>query len=307
MIAAQKQCPGMEDLAAFADATLAPEERDVVEKHLAGCDRCLEVVSETLHFLEFQESGAKKGELVRGPFGRPKAAVIALLAASVLVVAVGLGVWQVGAAPYDLDAITARLEPGDRLREQLGEYWDSPGWETFRSGSGVVVTSSSRASFRAGAHAVSIAVGAELRDAGAVRSGIGGIDSLDVDDPQSPDSGILLIGLKALAARLDLAMDTGPDWGAVESGSDELMRYELAGDDEDFRVLGLWAQSARFASLLKDDSYFRSGRWRKGLRALEKIELSDAASASLQALQELPADQHDHRVELLTPIFRALG
>ena len=41
-------CPNPELLAAYIDRNVMPDEQKLVESHLEGCDRCLELVSSVI-------------------------------------------------------------------------------------------------------------------------------------------------------------------------------------------------------------------------------------------------------------------
>lgn len=94
-------CPDPELLAAFVDGRLARGERAAIERHLAECDACREVLAETVRL-----TGDASGRVVHGRFGRRAVAVgggaLALAASLLLVVWMQPGLLRFGApTPYE--------------------------------------------------------------------------------------------------------------------------------------------------------------------------------------------------------------
>jgi CHAT domain-containing protein len=90
-------CPGDEQLAAYAEGLLSEEERLAVERHLAECETCREVVAEAVRLRELDvpvvTPSTVKPVVVVGRFGRRRAmavggGVLALAASLILVVQV---------------------------------------------------------------------------------------------------------------------------------------------------------------------------------------------------------------------------
>jgi len=80
---AVEPCPDENALAGFAEGGLLAEERQVVERHLAACDACLDVVGALSRELRVE---ARPAAPRRTSFALP-------LAAAILVAACGLGAW----------------------------------------------------------------------------------------------------------------------------------------------------------------------------------------------------------------------
>jgi len=95
-------CPPLEDIAAFLDGTLAPEERERITEHLARCESCYEVFAGAVHFQE--ESSAEdtdgRGVLqfpLRDESGRTGWRVpqwTAIAASLVLLTGLGFFIWR---------------------------------------------------------------------------------------------------------------------------------------------------------------------------------------------------------------------
>src|SRR5688500_15235651 len=93
-------CPPLEDIAAFLDGTLSPEERARITEHLARCESCYEIFAGAVHFHEEEgdssaaDTGGRgvlpfplKGEEDRAP--RRISRWLPLAASVVLVVGLG--------------------------------------------------------------------------------------------------------------------------------------------------------------------------------------------------------------------------
>ena len=57
-----EQCPSDEDLAAFAEGNVLPEERPRIEGHLARCSTCREIVTFVLQSKEESVSPQRSGQ-----------------------------------------------------------------------------------------------------------------------------------------------------------------------------------------------------------------------------------------------------
>lgn len=114
-------CPPLEDIAAFLDDMLSPEERERITAHLASCEKCYEIFSGAVHFQEDEGAASETdgGDVVPFPFVgetdrmgvpgpaatvkekvRPRASRWLALAASLLLVpALGYLAWRELMAP----------------------------------------------------------------------------------------------------------------------------------------------------------------------------------------------------------------
>lgn len=81
-------CPELEDLAAFLDRRLAPAERDRIAAHLAECDRCYELFTESRRFLEEEAKGGVVAAGAFGAGGRLRRGLAAAATAAAIVAAV---------------------------------------------------------------------------------------------------------------------------------------------------------------------------------------------------------------------------
>lgn len=93
------ECPSTETLAAFADGGLRGRQRRAVTGHLADCDRCREVVSETVRF-RAEEAEALPPSVAVFPVARRRLNTrLVLAAAALLAGAAWLGIHWLGPGP----------------------------------------------------------------------------------------------------------------------------------------------------------------------------------------------------------------
>lgn len=116
-------CPPLEEIAAFLDGMLSPEDRERITAHLASCESCYEVFAGAAQFQEYERSEADTGEVVvQGPFGgetdragvslpptpelgkvRPRGPQWFALAASILLAtALGFFAWRAFLSPPEM-------------------------------------------------------------------------------------------------------------------------------------------------------------------------------------------------------------
>lgn len=119
MTAARETCPSSEELAAFLDGKLSPEERAWGIEHLAGCESCYALFSEVVRFREESAAQAEaQGEAARpsAPFERragwrrwrpaalPWRPVVAAALAAALLAAIGIPVYRYFTVVPELDS-----------------------------------------------------------------------------------------------------------------------------------------------------------------------------------------------------------
>ncbi len=162
-------CPGREEeLAAFIDGGLSPDERASLVRHLDGCETCYQIYAETRRLLADMSEpaaaedtgGVAEGVLLRpGVWRRPR--WILPLAATVLV---GVGLAMIfprmsEPAGFDSASLTASFE--ERLA-QVETDWTEPLWPTQR-GEGVSQVEI-EAVFRLGARVVDLDLALRTQD-----------------------------------------------------------------------------------------------------------------------------------------------
>lgn len=168
-------CPSDLEMAAYIDGALGKEEANRVMEHLASCESCFEVYSETLRF-QLDEQKPPQGKIVPFPRKQP-VPVFWRAAAAVLVVglsAVGMSILLLAPPP---DLVTAELTPpkiaeplqrGPGLLESLWLPRDRGGAE----GEEILVDP---AAFQIGVQLVNLQVSMEANDVQQVSDTIAGI------------------------------------------------------------------------------------------------------------------------------------
>lgn len=119
-------CPTAEDLACYIDGALSPEEAARITEHLASCENCFEVYSEVVRF-QLESAPEADDNVVPFPSQETKRRnwrVPALVAASVLVAAVGGGYYLIG--PLPALATIQVTEPIQGEPEQVKNLWRGP-------------------------------------------------------------------------------------------------------------------------------------------------------------------------------------
>lgn len=116
-----------EEIAAFLDGTLSPEDRERITEHLASCESCYETFVGAVHF---QEQDAPKEGVVRPFDGRRNRAPwrasrwLAVAASLFIVPALGLLAWRTFQSPYRM-AVAELVEPvqaEEISKEKLFDY-----------------------------------------------------------------------------------------------------------------------------------------------------------------------------------------
>ncbi|HVT17207.1 MAG TPA: zf-HC2 domain-containing protein [Thermoanaerobaculia bacterium] len=119
MTAARETCPSCEELAAFLDGKLSPEERAWGIEHLAGCESCYALFSEVVRFREESAAEAKAEEEAARPSAPfewragwrrwlpaalPWRPVVATALAAALLAAIGIPVYRYFTVVPELDS-----------------------------------------------------------------------------------------------------------------------------------------------------------------------------------------------------------
>jgi hypothetical protein len=105
--------PELEQLAAFLDGALSPEDRAEVEEHLSHCEDCYTVFSESARFQLEHDIDTPREELVLAPLVfRRKIWMVGALAAAALALCVGIWVYRTLTPPPRM-GVAALIEPLD--------------------------------------------------------------------------------------------------------------------------------------------------------------------------------------------------
>jgi hypothetical protein len=280
--------PELEDLAAYIEGKLSPSERNRIAGHLASCEDCYEVFTETIRALEEDAPGEQAragGGLARFPFDRlpwirrrsSSAELDALLVeqrpavgqgwiaagAVAAVLALGLG-WvsyrELIAPPaITTSGITADLGAARGLTRWIWTGDVQRGGETGYSSDQL-----SARSFQIGALEVALKVSfdtGDLKRAAELCRQIGNV--LDVADDQGGRAEQFWQARTALEsgkASSRLYQDLAGTLAVVED--DELSRLYLQ--------FGRWAEAARLAALAGREDFFDSRANRRFLKLLQQ-------------------------------------
>ena len=267
-------CPGMETLAAFVDGTLSAAERRGAMAHLATCEACYEVVTETLHAQEELEEelepAPQTGRVVAFPRRQWVTGLIGLAAAAVLVVTVGPLLLTGGG----LDQMAQGVVP-----PESEEPWTAPQGPNYR---GWTRSLSDRS---AAIWEEDCQIGAALAD---LRLAVHGGDRTTVADR----AGVLESKLSAALIDSPIYAVTAIRDGALDTPLEELQRQvkDLEERLEPFFEegglrLGYWAEVGRVAALGGDLEPLRRRPWRKELKALRAMELPESLAGHLENVQ----------------------
>lgn len=159
-------CPSDSELAAYIDGVLGKEDAARVTEHLASCESCFEVYTETVHF-QLESEPPPKGKVVSFPrkiLGLPPRA--ALAAAAVLVIGLSGGLFKALFAPPP-ELVTAELAPrevAEPLQKGPGlqkSFWRGP---TYRGGEDGEEIPVDPAAFQIGVRLVNLQMSLEAND-----------------------------------------------------------------------------------------------------------------------------------------------
>ncbi len=266
------QCPSAEALAAYIDGELGEAESQRITEHLASCENCYAVYTETLRFQLDTESVFAEGEVL--PFRAPKekgriAAAVRQwfpIAALLLVGISGAGWYFLGSPPaLTPNAVTASLQRKPGL---TGDFWLGP---TTRGPGDDQEKRFEDASFQMGVQLVNLQLSLEANDGEeAGRNILPRIRQvLDTQPLMSP----LTDAFAALSADLESKAPRELLGKAAQVAHDS--RDYL---DEPYLDLGQWVEAGRLAALARNPSFFQQSDTRSFLRRFrwrEKLGLGD--------------------------------
>ncbi len=278
-------CPPLEDIAAFLDDTLSPEERARITEHLAQCESCYEIFSGAIHFQEEEEASSAKdtsgGGVIEFPLAPKRTSeaspVVPLevirsspprpyrwsaLAASVILVA-GLGflIWQslftlpdLQAAdlvqPLDAKAQAARGSLYEETVSRSAETPDSSFWEG--------------ASFMTGVHLLDLHLSVQAKD---VETTAAHLQAIGNELQQIP-------GYSSLAKRYSDDYVSMKDADALQRFAPKVPRRASALQnqlsEDPFFAFGLWTEAGRLSAVLQSPEFFEQRVNRRFLSAIPR-------------------------------------
>lgn len=282
-------CPSAEDLAAYIDGTLGKAESERITGHLASCEDCYTVYSETLHFQLASSAADPAGEVV--PFPTPPAREWARRAtrwlpiAALLLIGIGSGSYlayfQFLAAPK-----LATIPPTPPLASlPTGtQLWVGP---TYRGGEGEQDTRIKEASFRMGVQLVNLQATLQAGKAQESQDIIARILNLLKPQPFTDDLYKRYVGI---TTSLDKRPPTEFLPEAVRLAKESRDVFDTPSLD-----LGQWVETAYLATLEKNPSFFQQSDNRAFLRrlrwsdklGLHDVKLDPATRASLDRISDI--------------------
>jgi putative zinc finger protein len=262
-------CPTDEELAAFVDGTLEAGDRARVVEHLAGCERCYQVVSGVLQFEEESAADPALEDIVPFPFDRPKPVhgprpnwVWTLPAAAAILVGVGvatffaLGRFRAGSG--ELASVDLVKPLAGQARQLVILLWEPA---AFRGGKSATALSS--ASFLIGVEAVDLQLGlaAGNRDAAlkVVQETRRLLAGLDIRDQEA----------ESFYGDLERKIETGG--ASLRYAREAANREGKLGDfplEEPYLAFGKWAEAGRLSARAEQRAFFAD---RGNHRFLERL------------------------------------
>jgi hypothetical protein len=302
-----------EEIAAFLDGTLSPEDCKRITAHLASCESCREVLAAAVEFQKY-EAGIEE-DVVPFPFGlepggtgvprppavdaspfpfagetdrtgvsrptmvapervRPRTSRWLALAASLLLVpALGFVAWQFLVPPKMVLAEVA--EPFERKEEISGLLYDGATRGDAPQGD----TFAMRPHFMAGVHLLDLRLSVQAEDTERTAAHLQGLAASLQEIPLLPK------GLAEKYREESLRMQDLPAKEAEIQG--------VLGDEQAFQ-LGLWTEAARLAALTESSEFFDR---RKNSRFLSRLLKEETLP--------VPTDLHETVLEELQAVRNA--
>lgn len=310
------RCPSAEDLAAYIDGELGEAERQRITEHLAACEDCYAVYTETLRFQLDTESVFLEGEVLPFPSpdkkeraaARASAVRLWLPIAALLLVSVGTGSFHFLALPPGL--VPTKLVPPLADPPSVdGRLWLGP---TYRGEGGGEEVKLDEGAFRMGVQMVNLQASLQAGNVPAAQDVVARILGLlkaqsFTDDLQKGYTGIT-VALEDHKPPSELL----PEVSRLAQESRELFEPTTPLD------LGQWVEAGRLAALAHNPSFFQQSDTQSFLRRLywrDKLGLGDtkldpAARESLDQISEIASKgnlQASDYVKLKEQFDRILG
>lgn len=284
-------CPPLEDIAAFLDGTLSPEERARITEHLARCESCYEIFAGAVHFQEDEESSADDtggGGVLQFPLAEERRVSRWLPMAASVALAVGLGAvaWQFFAVPREME-LAELTAPFQRKPESSGSLYEG---ETYRgNGDFEDFPPEDAKAFLASVYLVDLHL------------------NVKADDPELSSEALRRIGTeieqiaflgdegkKYQHQARDLESSEGLHRFSQRLSDEEGNIRELLSPYEPFYSFGLWTETGRRAAATHTREFFETRKNRRFLSHLQKTlpgqlapDLQQPVLDDLQAIERI--------------------
>jgi hypothetical protein len=287
--APKKLHPSDAELAAYIDGALNETEAALVEKHLASCESCFEVYSETLRFQLDSETESHPENVV--PFPPQRKAPQWFPIAAVLVMGVGVGAYYQLYAPLALMPDNV-ARPVSSRPGVVKDLWIGP---VYRGDGGDEEMNLNEASFRTGVQLVNLQVSLQAEERGQAQDAIAAILKL-------LKTGLITEDLEKKYTSLTGALDKSPKTpSSFLPQASELAKEtrEVFLADEDLSLdLGQWVAAGRLAAIAKNPAFFKESENRSFLRralwreklGFGEMKLDPETRESLQQIADIIAN-----------------
>jgi hypothetical protein len=314
-------CPPLEDIAAFLDSTLSPEECARITEHLARCESCYEIFAGAVHFQEEEEEEASSAGNIGGrdviqfplaeernqekqvrvePARPPRRALRWLPLAASVVLAVGLGWagWRLFAPPKI--TVASVVEPVEG-KVKISDLYQP---DVPRGGGvGSAEVSPTRPSFMTGVFL------ADLRPslrAQKVKTTQDLLDDVRRELSQIPFADARLVkGYEEDAGRVTDDNALRRLVPEILSREEKVQEFFSMREDPNFSF-GLWAEAGRLAAVTQTREFFERRDNRRFLSHLQKVlpeelpeELQQLVLEDLEAIERIwdqgELSQEDYR------------
>lgn len=286
-------CPSSETLAAYIDGVLDPIEAERVSAHLADCEDCYAVYSDSVRFLleaEQEEEEDAGGTVISFPPPRPQTDRRPRLQpwyqiAALLLVGVGTGAYfQLLHTPPALKTaeVAAPIPNRPEVFEDSTGIWTGP---IYRGGEGEAEVNLDEAAFRTGVQLVNLQVSLKAGKTVEAQNAIAAILGL-------LDAGILTDDLKKKYEGLTGSLDDGRPASSFLPEASQLAEETREVFDAGSLDFGQWVEAGRLAAATGDPRFFQQGETRSFLRRLlwrDKLGLGEVQldAATRQSLEEV--------------------
>jgi hypothetical protein len=278
-------CPSANELAAYVDGVLSPAEARRITDHLASCEECYEIYSDTVRFILASEP-QEDSTVVRfpGKAGRPRPLMPAWGQIAAAAAVLFAGGWTLYALLYSSDLSTAQLTASLPNRPEVtGQAWVGP---TYRGEGSPVAATVDEASFRMGVQLVNLQMNLRAGDVEGSQDIVARILGLLKDQP-------LVSDLEDAYKKITFDLVGGAQPRDLLPRAEQLAEQVREAFEEGSLDFGQWVEGGRLAAIANDPSFLRQTAnflrrtiWRQRL-GLDEVKLDKDALQSLREIQEV--------------------